>query len=166
ARPLLPGRGLPPGLHRAQSEQSVRGVQRPPQAPAARQAVPRPRPQALTMDPRLQHGIDLFNRREFFVCHEVLEEIWTPERGPRRLFLQSLIHFAVAFYHDQRGNPVGASRQLRKGLRKLAAYLPACEGIDTASLIREGLRAVERTEAGARLGEYPEIRLAHTVSAV
>ena len=64
------------------------------------------------MDPRLQHGIDLFNRREFFVCHEVLEEIWTPERGPRRLFLQSLIHFAVAFYHDQRGNPVGATLQI------------------------------------------------------
>jgi predicted metal-dependent hydrolase len=102
-------------------------------------------------------GIDLFNRRQFFECHEVLEEIWTPEHGPRRLFLQSLIHFAVAFYHDQRGNPVGASRQLRKGLRKLEAYLPAWEGIDTARLHREGLAALAVTDAGGRLAEYPRM---------
>jgi predicted metal-dependent hydrolase len=118
------------------------------------------------MDPRLQHGIDLFNRREFFVCHEVLEEIWTNERAPRRLFLQSLIHFAVAFYHDQRGNPVGASRQLRKGLRKLAGYLPTCEGIDTAQLLRDGLAAVEITESGDALPAYPQMYLVQIAEAV
>ncbi len=118
------------------------------------------------MDPRLQHGIELFNRREFFVCHEVLEEIWTPERGARRLFLQAVIHFAVAFYHDQRGNPLGASRQLRKGLRKLDAFRPACEGIDTAQLYRDGLAAVERTEAGGALDGYPRIHIVQTARAV
>jgi uncharacterized protein len=111
------------------------------------------------VDPRLQHGIDLFNRGEFFVCHEVLEEIWTHECGLRRLFLQALIHFAVAFYHDQRGNPLGATRQLRKGLRKLAAYLPGCEGIDTARLSRDGLAALEKTDASAAVGRYPQIAL-------
>src|SRR3954469_1998321 len=123
-------------------------------------AAPRRIPSKL--DPRLQHGIDLFNRREFFVCHEVLEEIWTPERGPRRLFLQSLIHFAVAFYHDQRGNPIGATRQLRKGLRKIADYLPQCEEIDTARLHREGSAAIAVTETGAVLDFYPQIHLADT----
>ncbi len=116
---------------------------------------------AWRLDPGLQHGIDLFNRREFFVCHEVLEEVWTHERGARRLFLQALIHFAVAFYHDQRGNPVGATRQLRKGLRKLTAYLPTCEEIDTARLHREGSAALAVTETGTALGGYPEIHLAH-----
>ena len=118
------------------------------------------------MDRSLQHGIDLFNRREFFVCHEVLEEIWTHERDPRRLFLQALIHFAVAFYHDQRGNPLGATRQLRKGLRKLAPYLPGCEGIDTAQLSRDGLAALERTEVGAALEYYPRIHAVQTARAV
>jgi len=118
------------------------------------------------MDPRLQHGVDLFNRREFFVCHEVLEEIWMPERGPRRRFLQAIIHFAVAFYHDQRSNPLGASRQLRKGLRKLAPYLPSHEGIDTAQLYSDGLAAVEKTEAGATLADYPQIQLVQTARAV
>src|SRR3954469_5663097 len=109
------------------------------------------------LDPRLQHGIDLFNRREFFVCHEVLEEIWTPERGSRRLFLQALLHFAVAFYHDQRRNPVGATRQLRKGLRKLANYLPECEGIDTARLERDGIAALAVTAADGALDGYPQM---------
>jgi uncharacterized protein len=112
----------------------------------------------VSMDPRVRHGIDLFNRREFFVCHEVLEEVWTHERGPRRLFLQAVIHFAVALYHEGRGNPVGAERQLRKGLRKLAAYLPVCEGIDTGQLHRDGMAALERIEAGERLATYPTIR--------
>jgi hypothetical protein len=57
----------------------------------------------------------------------VLEEAWASESGPRRIFLQSLIHLAVGFYHARRNNPVGASRQLRKGLGKLAKR---CEPFD------------------------------------
>jgi hypothetical protein len=109
------------------------------------------------MDELLQSGIDLFNNREFFACHEVLEAAWTPERGPRRVFLQSLIHLAVGCYHCQRGNQLGAGRQLRKGLRKLAGYLPLCEGIDTACLYREGLAALERVDAGVLAPPYPQI---------
>jgi uncharacterized protein len=104
----------------------------------------------------LQAGIELFNREEFFRCHEVLEEAWTPERGPRRLFLQSLIHVAVGLYHWQRGNPVGASRQLRKAIRKLEPYLPACEGVDTARLYIDAGAALAAVESGA-ITEYPRI---------
>jgi uncharacterized protein len=110
---------------------------------------------------RLRHGILLFNRREFFECHEVLEEEWTPEKDPRRLFLQSLIHMAVGLYHASRDNPVGAARQLRKGLRKLAAYLPAWEEIDTARLHREAAAVLECIESG-RSFEPPRI---HPVTA-
>ncbi len=110
------------------------------------------------MDQLVQRGIQLFNSRRFFECHEVWEEAWTPERGPRRVFLQSLIHFAVALHHAERFNAVGAGRQLRKGLRKLAGYLPCCEGIDTARLHAEGLIALERIEAGAEF-EPPLIHL-------
>ena len=100
------------------------------------------------MESEFLRGINLFNDGEFFECHEVLEEEWTPERGPRRLFLQSLIHVAVGLYHSGRGNPVGAARQLRKALRKLAGYLPEWEGVDTARLYREASDALTRIEAG------------------
>jgi len=114
------------------------------------------------MDELLRRGIQLFNDREFFACHEVWEEAWTPERGPRRLFLQSLIHVAVGFYHCQRGNPAGATRQLRKALRKLSAYLPSCEGVDTGRLHRDAASVLECIEAGATVPAFPRI---HTSSA-
>lgn len=96
----------------------------------------------------LERGIQLFNDGEFFRCHEVLEEVWREELGSRRLFLQALIHIAVGFYHWRRGNPAGAVGQLRKGLEKLAAYLPACEGIDTARLLKDVQTALERCNTG------------------
>jgi len=112
-----------------------------------------------TMEPRLAHGIALFNRGEYFECHEVLEEVWTPERGERRLFLQSLIHMAVGFYHHTRGNPTGAIRQLRKGLRKLAGYLPHCERVDTARLESEVQVVLRAIEAGTPVSEYPRMHI-------
>jgi predicted metal-dependent hydrolase len=115
----------------------------------------RPRPAAQD-NGLLKRGIQLFNAREYFVCHEVLEEAWTPERGPRRLFLQSLIHVAVGLYHAERGNPVGASRQLRKALRKLGRYLPEWEGVDTGRLHRDAREALAAIEAGT---QAPEIRI-------
>jgi predicted metal-dependent hydrolase len=105
-------------------------------------------------------GIRLFNDRKFFECHEVLEEEWTPERGPRRLFLQSLIHLAVGLYHAERHNSTGAIRQLRKGLRKLAGYLPLCESIDTARLYREMLAVLEQIEEGAAEFAPPKMHTA------
>ena len=102
-------------------------------------------------------GIELFNRCEFFDCHEVLEEIWTPTKQPERWFLQSLIHFAVGFYHHQRGNFAGATRQLRKGLRKIQGYLPEWGGVRTAAIEQEARRCLEIIEAGGRVETFPKI---------
>jgi predicted metal-dependent hydrolase len=109
------------------------------------------------MNATVQRGIELFNAGEFFESHEVLEEVWTPERGPRRLFLQSLIHVAVGAYHESRGNPVGACRQLRKALRKMQAYLPEYEGVDTARLYRDARKLLEQIEGGHGVSGYPRI---------
>ena len=102
-----------------------------------------------------QRGIELFNAREFYECHEVLEDLWRPTQGVERFFLQAVIHFAVGFYHHQRGNQRGAELQLRKGLRKLAGYLPVFQGIDTALLYREGQAALETVLVGGRIGRFP-----------
>ncbi|MFN7993397.1 MAG: DUF309 domain-containing protein [Bryobacteraceae bacterium] len=97
-----------------------------------------PQPVSLAGESLFHRGIALYQSGHFFEAHEVLEELWTPMRGPNRLFLQALIHFAVAFYHLERRNPLGAQRQLRKGLRKLDGYSPHFQGLDTASLVRDG----------------------------
>jgi hypothetical protein len=75
------------------------------------------------------------------------------------MFLQALIHLAVAFYHWERGNPAGAERQLNKGLGKLALYLPSCEGIDTERLHREACAVLRQIEAGAVVSSYPQVHL-------
>ena len=82
----------------------------------------------------LSEGVLLFNREKFFACHEVWEDAWRESREPHRLFLQALIHVAVSFHHEQQANSQGAGRQMRKGLKKLAGYLPVYGGIQTASL--------------------------------
>ena len=105
----------------------------------------------------LDEGIRLFNDGKFFECHEVLEEIWTRERGPRRLFLQAVIHIAVGFYHCQRGNPAGARGQLSKAFRKLTFYLPSYEGIDTARLNGDTQAIADLIEAGSPVPQYPQI---------
>src|SRR5438093_1596623 len=104
-----------------------------------------------------RRGIDLFNAGEFYECHEVLEDVWRPSRGAQRFFLQALIHFAVGFYHHQQGNPAGAELQLRKGLRKLAGYLPAFEGVDTARLYRDGQMTLQTILAGGTIRDFPKI---------
>jgi predicted metal-dependent hydrolase len=103
-------------------------------------------------------GIEMFNRQDFFACHEVLEDLWRPMRGPRRLFLQGVIHLAVGFYHHQLANPAGAERQLRKGLKKLAGYLPAFDGVNTALLYGEALACLEDIASGRGPVRFPEIR--------
>ncbi len=104
-----------------------------------------------------RRGIDLFNREEFFECHEVLEELWTHTRQPERWFLQSLIHFAVGFYHHRRGNSIGAVRQLNKGIKKIQGYLPAWGGLETAAIEAEARRCLALVEAGKRIESFPKI---------
>jgi predicted metal-dependent hydrolase len=116
------------------------------------------------MDPLLKRGIELYNAHEFFESHEVLEAAWTPERGPRRLFLQSLIHVAVGAYHLSRGNRVGACRQLRKALRKMERYLPQCEGFDTQKLYCDVRALLERIEIGEEVASYPRMEYASSVT--
>ena len=103
-------------------------------------------------------GVELFNRCEFFNCHEVLEELWTGARQPERWFLQSLIHFAVGFHHHQHGNAAGASRQLAKGLRKIQAYLPEWGGVQTAGIEQEARRCLAVIEAGGTIENFPKVK--------
>ena len=104
-----------------------------------------------------RRGIELFNAREFYECHEVLEDEWRPSRGEERFFLQALIHFAVGFYHHQQANREGAELQLRKALRKLAGYLPVYGGVNTSQLYREGQAAMETIQAGGSIRTFPQI---------
>jgi predicted metal-dependent hydrolase len=92
---------------------------------------------AKTFEEQFQHGVDLFNEKEFFDCHDAFEDLWHEERGERRLFLQGLIQAAVGCYHLSNGNVSGALSQYQKSLDKLTQYPESYLGLNVARLRTE-----------------------------
>ena len=97
-----------------------------------------------TLPQELRQGVEEFNRAYFFEAHETLEDLWRGTSGPLRLFYQGLIQLAVALYHLSNGNRRGALNLLGKGLDKLVAFQPACQGIDVDALCREARSWLDR----------------------
>ena len=91
------------------------------------------------MDERFEQGIRDFNEGRYFEAHDVLEDLWEGYRAPDRLFVQGLIQAAVAFYHLENGNFIGARSLLQKACRKLDGYLPEYWGLST-DLLQSTLR--------------------------
>ena len=92
--------------------------------------------------PLLLDGVALFNRGEFFECHEVLETLWRAESDPVRFLYQGILQVGVAFHHLRRGNWIGAVRQLERGLAKLGCYPPICQGVDVDFLVQQAQRCL------------------------
>lgn len=84
---------------------------------------------AVNAEDTFQRGLALFNRGEYFACHEVWEAIWLRSDGADKLFYQGLIQAAVAILHAERGNLRGAESTWRKAATKLDAFPPNHMGI-------------------------------------
>ncbi|MBM7584408.1 putative metal-dependent hydrolase [Bacillus pakistanensis] len=73
-------------------------------------------------DEYIQFLIHFHGDRDYFECHEVLEEYWKRvDRGNRESIWVGLIQLAVALYHYRRGNIKGAYRTLTKSLAILSS---------------------------------------------
>jgi len=105
----------------------------------------------------LRHGIDLFNRGEFFDAHEVLEGVWRGAPGDEKKFLQGLIQAAVAFHHHSTGNHVGARSLLARSARNLTGYPENFAGIKLASLLELLARWQNALDDGSAMPASPQI---------
>src|SRR5882672_12775515 len=85
----------------------------------------------------LERGLEAIRAGKYFEAHEELELAWRAAAPEERDFYQGLVHAAVAWYQAGRGNTVGATRQLEKGLRRLEAYEPEHRGVDVAAVRRQ-----------------------------
>lgn len=103
-------------------------------------------------DPRFLKGVDQFNRRLFYECHETLEEIWLEENGYEREFYQGIIQVAAGYFKWEQDVPVGALKLLRSGLVRLRRYAPSCLGLDIAAFI-EGVESDVRMLEAPRRGD-------------
>jgi predicted metal-dependent hydrolase len=81
-----------------------------------------------------RHGLELFNRGEFFEAHEVLEDVWRAAPAAEKKFLQGLIQVAVGLHHYSRGNMVGSRSLLQRAHKNLSAYPARHSGIDLGGL--------------------------------
>ena len=85
----------------------------------------------------LLEGIQLFNRGEYYDCHEVIEEAWNEEPTPVRMMYQGILQIGVACYHVQKSNWRGAMKLLERGIPKTARFGPQCMGINLAKLVAD-----------------------------
>ena len=99
--------------------------------------------------PLLIRGVEEFNRREFFKCHETLEELWRAEPSAVRQLYQGILQVGVGFYHLGRGNYRGATLTLHWGIERLKPLGIDCQGVSVGRLVREAEAAALEV---ARLG--------------
>ncbi len=83
-----------------------------------------------------QRGLELFNHREFYDAHEVLEDVWRAAPNEEKKFLQGLIQLAVGLHHHSTGNVVGARSLLARGAKNLSGYPQDYGGLDLPALQR------------------------------
>lgn len=105
-------------------------------------------PEQLTA--KFHEGAELFNRGEYFACHEVWEDVWRELKGENRTFLQALIQVAVGLYHAGRGNASGAESLAKRGIRRLEKFAPEYAGVRVGALLED----VDKWRAG---GERPRL---------
>jgi predicted metal-dependent hydrolase len=74
-------------------------------------------------------GVTAFRQGDFYLAHDLWEEVWRGYRLRDRLFLQAFIHVAVGSYHAECDNPVGARSQFNKAIAKLTPFAPHHWGV-------------------------------------
>ena len=90
--------------------------------------------------PELLRGIEQFNRREYFECHETLELIWNAEPGPIRTLYKGILQVGVGCYHLLRHNYHGATVKLQSGADYLEPFAPRCMTVEVGNLIADARR--------------------------
>ncbi|WP_377887936.1 DUF309 domain-containing protein [Alkalihalobacillus sp. R86527] len=74
-----------------------------------------------------------FNEQEFYLCHDLLEEIWLTDRS--NTFIKGLLHLSVAHYHYSYGNVKGTKMMMQSALEYLQPYIPIHWEIDVCKII-------------------------------
>ncbi len=88
----------------------------------------------LVEDQRFIKAIRYFNNKEWYLSHDLLEELWHETIEPERTTLQGLLQIAVAQLHLDRGNRNGAMILYGEGLGRLRRRSVPNLGLDLTRL--------------------------------
>lgn len=100
----------------------------------------------------LGEAVRLFNEREYFECHDVLEELWGEALSEERDLYQGLLHAAVSLFHLSEGNPAGARKMHASTLRYLASYGSYFQGVNLDQLRADLVVCFEPLRSGIPVG--------------
>ena len=91
-----------------------------------------------------------FNCQQFYEAHEVLEDLWLPQRkAPNGHFYKGLIQLAGAFVHIQKGRVSPARALLALAESNLRPYPPRYNSLDVANVLRLIEKWSARLEPGS-----------------
>jgi predicted metal-dependent hydrolase len=101
----------------------------------------------------IQYLIHFHGDRDYFECHEILEDYWKRiDKGNKDSIWVGFIQLAVSAYHHRRGNFKGAKRTLEKALTIFRVQSSALTslGFDKTifiTLLNQRLSAIEKEVA-------------------
>lgn len=102
------------------------------------------------MDARLREGIRLFNERQFFECHEILEPFYQETDDENKPFLEGLIQLAAAFrLYSEFGETKGPVRMIHQALIRFENYQPTFLHIQVENLSRAAEAWAKAAEGNA-----------------
>lgn len=101
-------------------------------------------------EPYVSYLVHFHGDRDYFECHEVLEEYWkTVVPGERDSHWVGLIQIAVSFYHYRRKNFNGALKTMKKAVSILGKKSGEINdlGIDSSVLLSLLAETIDRIES-------------------
>ena len=87
-------------------------------------------------DRRLLKAVELFNACNWYLAHDLFEELWHETSGRERITLQAFLQVSVAQVHLDRGNTVGATILYGEGLGRLKQKTIPNFGLDIVRLCK------------------------------
>ena len=87
------------------------------------------------IDPRYAGYFALFNRQKFYEAHDILEDLWLPDRhGANGNFYKGLIQLAGAFVHLQKNRLRPSAALFKLARTNLEKYPPLHEKLNLAAV--------------------------------
>ena len=103
-------------------------------------------------DSSFQRGIDEFNQKAFYACHDTLEAIWMEAETAEKPFYQGILQIAVAFYHLGNLNWRGGAILLGEGINRLRRFEPSYEGVVIDELVDQSVDWLTVVQAAGEEG--------------
>jgi predicted metal-dependent hydrolase len=88
----------------------------------------------MPLHPDAETGIELYNREEYFLAHEYLEDAWNNEGEPERRLYQGILQAAVLCMHALNRNHRGVFSMYARTQVWLAPWPDHCRGLDIGQL--------------------------------